>query len=516
MNRQDIFKICLTAFGLVFIFPPFRLGVFAFIVLTPLFSFIETKSFKTVLSGGFVVGLIWGTGTIYWIGWATVLGVTGTLLVFASYWALFSILMHWLVRRWGREVFWTTPVLWTGYEMFIAFGPMAFPWNSLAYTQSYTLDAIQFISFTGSHGITFWIVLINVLFYFLIHEHWKTKRFRAFAMAIVVFLALPWIHGSIAMNRPQEISRPVRVSLIQGNIDPYKKWTTDFVDSNYTIYQDLSRLSAESKPDLIVWPETAAPSYLRRQYQYLRPIKHIVDSLQTPILTGAPDYEWIDKQNVKTYNAAFLIQPEGWHLDRYYKMRLVPFSERVPFMQYIPFLYEFSKKFTLDIGSFNAGDSIHVFSTQSKSLKETIRFATLICYDSVFPQLAREFVQRGAEFLVIITNDGWFGPTSGPYQHAQIAVLRAIENGIWVARCANTGISEFINPFGMITQKTRLNETAILTESIDLKSSNTFFVKYGRRFPIIMWGVCGMIIFCTLIPLKKIRTWWIPQRKTQT
>ena len=505
MNRQDIFKICLTAFGLVLVFPPFPLGLFAFIVLTPLFSLIETKSFKAVLSAGFVVGLIWGAGTVYWIGWATVLGVTGTLLVFACYWALFSALMHWLVRYWGRKAFWTTPVLWTGYEMLLATGPMAFPWNSLAHTQTYTPQAIQFISATGSHGITFWIVLVNVLFFFLMHESRKTLRFKGLTIVTIVLLCAPWIHGSIVTDQDPDIVKPVRISLIQGNIDPYKKWTPEFVDSNFTIYQELSRIAGEANPDLIVWPETAAPSYLRRQYHYLRPIKHIVDSLQTPILTGAPDYHWIDRQNVRTYNAAFLIRPDSWHLDRYYKMRLVPFSERVPFSEYIPFLYEFSKKFTLDIGSFTAGDSLHIFKTRSKALKESIRFATLICYDSVFPQLAREFVRRGAEFFVIITNDGWFGPTSGPYQHAQIARLRAIENRIWIARCANTGISEFISPFGKIVNRTRLNETSILTELIDLKFKPTFYDKYGGFFPFVVWGICGMILLFRLVSHRIFR-----------
>lgn len=509
MTRQDILKLCLTAFGLILVFPPLPLGLLAFIVLTPLLSFLETRSFRTAVAGGYVMGLIWGGGTIYWIGWATVLGVTGALLVFAGYWAVFAGLMHWLYQKWGRKIFWAVPFLWTGYEMLIGTGSMAFPWNSLAHTQSYTPQAIQFISVTGSYGITFWIVLINVLFYFLIHHKPSTRQFRSLAIAIVILFSTPWIHGRLSTDQKTDTSKPVRISLIQGNIDPFKKWTPDFVDSNFAIYQNLSRMSGEFNPDLIVWPETASPSYLRRKMNDLRPIKHIVDSLKTPILTGAPDYEWADRQTVKSYNAAFLIQPGGWHLDYYYKMRLVPFSERVPFLDLIPFLYEFSKKFTLDIGNFTAGDSVHVFSAKSRSLKETMRFACLICYDSVFPDLVRKFVRRGAGFLVIITNDGWFGPTSGPYQHAQIAVLRAIENRVWIARCANTGISEFINPYGRIVKRTRLNETAILEDAITLRSDQSFFVKHGRWYPAIIWGICGILLLFRMISLKAINTRWI-------
>jgi apolipoprotein N-acyltransferase len=257
-----------------------------------------------------------------------------------------------------------------------------------------------------------------------------------------------------------------------------------------------------------VWPETATACYLRHRFVYLNWIKYLADSMNASILTGSPDYVWEDSKKAKNYNAAFLIHPGRWQMDSYYKMRLVPFSERVPFEETLPFLEKLALKISGDIGDYSAGDSVRVFEFETSLSRKKVRFSVQICFESVFPDLVVKSVRKGAEFLVVITNDGWFGNTSGPRQHAQIAALRAVENHRWVARCANTGISEFIDPFGRITHKIEWNREAILSREIQPLTELTFFARYPLFFSGIIFFVNGIVFVWAVLyqtVLNKLR-----------
>jgi apolipoprotein N-acyltransferase len=234
-------------------------------------------------------------------------------------------------------------------------------------------------------------------------------------------------------------------------------------------------------------------------------IKQHVDRLRIPILTGALDAEWSEDGNHKIFNSVFLLEPGSWDIQQYDKMKLVPFGERVPLVGQFPFLYDLAKKTDLDIGGFSPGDSVVVFELETQNRVQTIPFATVICYESIFPYLVQRFIRQGAKFLVIITNDGWFGNTSGPYQHARIAVLRAIENGIGVARCANTGISEFIDPMGRILQRSSYNEETVLIGRIDIRDKDTFFLKAGYLFPALILGMNASILLSMIVCPGRIR-----------
>ena len=499
MRRQDFLCILLTSVGLILSFPPFPTGLVATVALVPFFFYLRGKNLWEAFKGGYAVGLIWAGGTIYWIGWATVLGLLGVLLILPLYFTLFAALQAWFFRKWGEFSIVAAPFVWTGIEMISSWGALGFPWNSLAYTQTYYPPLIQYVSITGAYGVTFWVVLLNVLFYFLL-TNLKSRRRCFIPLGGIVFLVvLVWGHGRWVLSRESKPEETVTLALVQGNIDPHKKWTPSFIDSNFVVYRRLTRIAQREKPDLIVWPETATPCYLRYRFSYLNRVKSQVDSLGVPLLTGSPDYEWEGKGKVKTYNGALLIHPNSWKIDRYHKMHLVPFSERVPLIEKIPFLYGLSKKMDLDIGDFSPGDSVVVFEFTPQSMQKKVRFSVVICYESVFPYLVREFIQRGAQFLIVITNDGWFGRTSGPYQHAQIAVFRAIENRVWVARCANTGISEFIDPFGRIQERTGLYEEAVLTGSIGTGGGKTFFVAHGTFFPIFILILDGLIFLVAFV-----------------
>jgi apolipoprotein N-acyltransferase len=249
---------------------------------------------------------------------------------------------------------------------------------------------------------------------------------------------------------------------------------------------------ARQNVDLVVWPETAVPFYLLLPYNriYLDQIKHQVDSLGIHILTGVPDIveyhqgDVIPKssktsrsgQRYDTFNSSMLFSPGNVVIQKYAKMQLVPFAERVPFSEALSFLNAMQWNFGL--GGWNYGTQATVFRFGTASGHD-IRFSNLICYESVFPGFVADFVKNGAQFLTVITNDSWWGNTSGAYQHKQIAVLRAVENRRWVVQCANGGISCFIDPFGHILRPTAMYAEATVSGSIEPRTELTFYSQHG-------------------------------------
>lgn len=501
MNRQSAILIILASIGLILAFPPFPTGIIAILVIVPFFFFLRGKGIGIAFIGGYLLGLVWATGTIYWIGWATGAGVIGAVLFVPLTYGFYGLIQSWLWKQWGDRSFWMAPFLWTGLELIAGSGVLGFPWLSLSNTQTQFPVLIQYASITGMYGVTFWVVLANVIVFNGVRAWQKKISIHKWISALAVLLIIPMLHGVIVTPSKPSAEKRVKVSLVQGNIDPYKKWTPSFIDSNFVVYERMTWQAGQENPDLIIWPETATPCYLRYRYARLRKVRAQVDSLGIPLLTGSPDYEWVDRSYAKKYNGALLIHPNSWRVDRYEKINLVPFSERVPFAETIPFLYDMARKVDSGVGDFAPGDSITVFEAQIRSLGERVKFGTVICYESAFPYLVRKFVKQGAQFLVIITNDGWFGNTSGPYQHARMAILRAIENRSWIARCANTGISEFIDPHGRIHQKTQLNEEAILTGTVGLLGRHSIFVRYGLGFPIFI-GLGNACILLTILVRK--------------
>jgi len=499
LSRKDIFLMFITGIGLILAFPPLPFGFIALIVLIPFFFFLQGKKISTVIAGGYVIGLIWGSGTLYWIGWATIGGLFGALIIFASYFCLFALVQFWLFQNWGEKSLWAAPFVWTGVEIISSVGSMGFPWNLMAYTQSDYLTMIQFADLFGAYAVSFWVVSMNVIFYFIIINLKERQLVKRWILLLIVCVIVPLGYGQFKLTRPLDNDPKINVSLIQGNIDPYQKWDAGFLDSNFFVYDRLTRQAFKSNPELIVWPETATACYIRYRIAYFQKIKSQVDSMNVPLVTGTQDFEWINKDKLNRYNSAFLIRPNYWNVDRYHKIHPVPFSERVPLADQIPVWYNFlDKVLDLSVGNYAVGDSIVVFQFMPKSLKKLVRFSVVICYESVFPYLVRKFIRKGAQFLIIITNDGWFGKTSGPFQHARIAIFRAIENRVWIVRCANTGISCFIDPYGRMHKASNIYKEAVVNSFISLKKQDTFFTKYGFLFPWFIGIVSSLLLFLTV------------------
>jgi apolipoprotein N-acyltransferase len=286
-----------------------------------------------------------------------------------------------------------------------------------------------------------------------------------------------------------EQRKDIKIALLQGNIPPDVKWNPDSLEHNFEVYAEMSRDVASKGVDLIVWPETASPCYLVHEPLYFNWVRSLADSLNTHLVVGSNDFEILGHQKYVYYNSALFFKPGGNFPDAYYKLQLVPFSERIPFNDKVHIM----DKIELGSADFSPGQEFVIFQHPKG------KFASLICFEIVFPNLVREFVKRGADFLVNITNDAWFGKTHGPFQHARIAVFRAIENRISIARCANTGISMFVDPFGRTTEVTPLFVRRDVVGGLALKKEKTFYTVNGDWFALgcsfFSLGALGLSFF---------------------
>jgi apolipoprotein N-acyltransferase len=495
-----------VAFGLAF--PPFRLGFLAYWALVPLFFLLEGKGFGSALRWSYLAGFFVHLATLYWIGWVTVPGALGALLVLPLFFALYGAGHYALHQTLGPRFIYALPFLWTGIEYLRSLGQIGFPWLSLGYTQAYYTWLIQYASVTSVFGVSFWVVWINVLVYDYLRPGSSSGKRRLLLLLLAAMFLVPYLHGQWVIRQYREAREKIRLALIQGNIDPYRKWDLAFLDDNMATYERLTAEAVHHRPALVVWPETALPLYIRHEEGYLRWMREHVEEWGSPVLSGAPDYDYGPGGVLRTYNAAFLFEPGRTEIQWYAKIQLVPFGERVPYQGALGWFKKLLDKLEMGEGDFSPGPGVRLFETPLVVLPDSsvrrVRFGTVICYESVFPDLVRRFVRGGAEFLVVITNDGWFGKTSGPYQHARAAVFRAIETRRWVARCANTGVSCFIDPLGRMLDATQLYREAVVIGEVELRRDETFYLKHGNVFGV---GVTCANVIPFVLGLRRRAVW---------
>ena len=500
-------------------FPPLQSGFLAYVTLVPFFFLLENKTFGESFKWGYITGFFHCATMLYWINWVTVVGGVAAILYLPLYFSLFALVFHFLRSRIGDKVIFFAPFLWVGMEYLRSLSEFGFPWTTLGYSQSYYTVLIQYASITSVFGVSFWIVLINVLVYQLIKKRKNHKAVVIYALSILLLFILPLLYGKMVMREIIPSDPSLRVALVQGNIDPREKWNNDSRDVSFDTYERLTYEIAKENPDCIIWPETATPCYLRYQGSYLQRVRDQIDSLGIPLITGTPDFFYQKDGSYKTYNSVFLLLPNDISIQYYAKIKLVPFGERVPYQDAFPFIYIKTLLDYLELGQgdWSVGQKETVFqlpmkqndgiseieSAELKKIRNSeLKFSVAICYESVFNDFVRKFVAKGAEFLVVITNDAWFGNTSAPHQHAQMAVFRAIENRIAIARCANTGISGFIDPFGRMYNTTKLFTEAAVVDSVPLRNTETFYTRHGNIFTVVVSAIALCVTFTVYIAKK--------------
>lgn len=476
-------------------FPETGLPWLAWFAILPLLIAVRDLKFGQSFRLGLLSGLVHYLTLLYWLsytmktyGHLPVYLCVPVLFLFSFYLALYIALFSGMLSRISSGPlfsFFMIPVLWVSIEYVRSFLFTGFPWELIAYSQYKSLHIIQVSDILGSYGISFLIAMSNAAVFigFLYvkdtQRHEKKIPIRHVAISLLVFifvLAGFWYYGKIRIENTDSAvsdSAGITISVIQGNISQSEKWDPAFQYATVKKYLNLSRSVEADKPDLVVWPETAAPFYFLYDTGLTKKVQNGVAETGAGFLIGSPSFI-PDGNNIEFYNSAYMLGPDGKVTGKYDKVHLVPFGEYVPLKRWLPFL----GKMVEQVGDFSSGKKGSTVGLNGHSI------GVLICYELIFPYLSRAEVINGAGLLVNMTNDAWYGRTSAPYQHFSMAVFRAVENRRALVRAANTGISGFIDPAGRIKGQTPLFEDAVMTKRVPVLKELTFYTRFGDVFAL--------------------------------
>jgi apolipoprotein N-acyltransferase len=485
----------LSGVALAAAFPKADLNLFAWVAFVPLFYAIEDQSLRRVFSYAWLQGFVCFVGSLYWVvialhdfaGVQTVLAAIPMLLL-AAIMGIYTAAALWsgefTARRLGVTRLLTIPIAWTALEWVRSYFPIGFPWNLLGYAAYRNVELIQFAEFTGVYGVSALIMFFNVVAYAIIFQSYP-RREQTFGLAtLTAAMALALIFGSWRVHRlstgaPQG---SLKIALVQGDIPQSLKWDPKFLETSFGIYRAQTQAAVRQGADLIVWPEAAAafffqpddryPARFADDAAYRRQLLDLAAQAGEPILFGAPALG-IEDDRVGFYNRAYLVSSRGQVVAWYDKIQLVPFGEYVPLRKLLGGLVN---RVVFGFGDMFAGRAQTLFAAHGAKL------TVLICYESVFPNLTRTAVKRGADILVNITNDAWYGTSSAPYQLLAMAAMRSVETKAPMVRVANTGISAVIQSDGTITARTPLFKRSIEIEHVYWRQANTLYVQIGDVF----------------------------------
>lgn len=365
------------------------------------------------------------------------------------------------------------PVVYLAVEWVRGSGELGFPWFQPGYTQHAYVPLIQMASLGGAGLVTLWLLALNVLLW---RSVTGSARARA-ALGALLLVLLPWFWGQRAMTATYPPGGPpaergLAVALVQGNIPGEMKWSGQHQPEILRIFLGLSGEAArgEPRPGLVVWPETATGSYLHRQLDQSLAVRAFAAGARLPVFSGFAEYSWDSLGAQRFTNSAGLFGADGSFGPVYAKRHLVPFGERMPFQRLLPWLGR------IDLGQaeWSAGEETVLFPSAAGP------FSCLICFEAVFSDLARADVRAGARWLVNITNDEWFGRSAALPQHAAMAVFRAVENRVPLARCANTGLTLLVDANGRVVDRLPVFERAVLAGTLPPPARHGFPTPYTR------------------------------------
>lgn len=507
---RDLALAVLSAGLLILSFPKFDLGGLAWVGLVPLLVAVDGKRPRTGFLLAFASGLIFFPGILHWIfsvGDYNLLDHVLLGLYLAGYFGLFGLALAWIRQRVDVPMVLAAPPVWVALEYLRAHASiLTFPWLLLGYSQYLHPSVVQITSLTGVYGLSFLIVLTNALGADL-YRHWKRCqeagsatsalpiRLVACIATVGILLVFTYVYGRSTLSGPLPDER-IRVTVVQGNVPQQSLSRPALIER----YATLTRRAAQSAPALIVWPETAMPGDIKHD----RALKQQIDllALETGrfLLVGASEYAKFSNSQLRTrelaatwYNSLFLVSPNGGIDGEYRKIALVPFGEYEPLKGII----RWPKFIAAGFGNALPGQSYTVFSVEGH------RFGAVICWEIIFPDLFREFVRRGATFMISATNESWFGATAAPYQLLAMTTIRAAENRVAIARAANTGVSAFVDPYGRITDRVKdaggrdLFVEGVLSQDVPISRAPTFYARHGDIFAFLQLMGSAALLACS-------------------
>tara|TARA_Y100000994_G_scaffold211476_1_gene185820 strand:+ start:4893 stop:6389 length:1497 start_codon:yes stop_codon:yes gene_type:complete len=472
------------------------LGFLSWFGLIPFLKVIELENNRnTLIKYSFIWGLIYHLVVVFWL--ATNIGttpiiafiimiITVIILSFNTVIILFSwyYLKQYLPQNYSMIIF---AIIWTLVEYFRSYGLLGFPWVSLANSQTNYLYLIQNVEYTGIYGITLWIICCNIIVFKIFQSKNKIQYLYYF-----IIILLPWLSGyslyNFEDNKVKEsLDDSLVITAIQPNISLFEKRNIQSRDDMLNNLIDSTLNNIRPNTELIIWPESAMPFHRIQSHHvsYFLPRLFIKDS---HLLTGNIFYDAED-----TYNSSVLLNKNGIQ-GFYHKRQLVPLAEHFPFSENFDFL----KNINIGQANFSKGKKDHVFNVNG------YRFSSLICIESTFPEINRRHVNMGIDAMIFLVNDGWYLTEPEPRQHARQSIFRAIENRTPVIRCANTGISQFINSKGVVEQEIDLNKFGTMHVEIN-KNNNikTFYTRFGNVFSLILLGIMMLVLILSRFKNEK-------------
>ena len=536
--RKDRLLLVLSGVLMGIGFPPFPFpfSLLLFVGLIPYFIVIEKKqTLGEINRATYLTFFIFTIITLYWVGsWQKqadpFLMIAGTALMFVNplFFLIPSTLLY-LARKSfpGRNVLFLFPLFWVTYEYLYMLTDLSFPWLTLGNGLAHFVVFIQIADVIGSVGISVIIIYINIFLY-RAYINYKTNKRRFTVNLSSAFLIFVFVlsYGVYKYSTFKISKSTIKVGLIQPDLDPWAKWQGGNLFKLTDLYLDLSRQAANKGARLIVWPETALPIFLLdgSNQAVLDTIYKFINRNNVYLLTGMPDVKYYFKGDkipqdavegnngafyYTTYNGILLLSPNSSRIQRYGKMKLVPFGERVPFVDTFPALGKIIK-WGVGISGWNVGKDTTDFKIPASAAdsdytkKDSISIDGLVCYESIFPYFVTSFIRRGAKIITVVTNDSWYGNSSGPYQHKEISVLRAIENRRTVIRAANGGISCIIDPLGRTIVESKFYTKTYIVGDVHLENVETFFTKHPLIVPVISSGISLWVFgFFILLKLKE-------------
>ncbi|MFA4992976.1 MAG: apolipoprotein N-acyltransferase [Candidatus Omnitrophota bacterium] len=480
----SILAACLLSLS----FSSFNLWLFAWIGFVPLFVSIEKKSLFQSFIIGYLCGIVFWSLSIYWLIHVTLLGQIILILYLAVYFGLFGCAVN-LSRSFPSAVFlFFVPSTWVLLEYLRSYLFTGFPWALIGFSQYRNLPVIQISDITGSWGVSFLVVLFNGVFYAALRKRLKAKVSLIYVCILFLCLAYGFYKLSCkaGLGGGKEL---LKISVIQGNIPQDLKWDKQAASGILNDYIELTEAAAGDNPSLVIWPEASVPALWTgdtADAQFSR-VFSLAGRIRTNLLIGA-----VSRCGQAYFNSALFIDNIGKPEKVYNKLHLVPFGEYVPFKNTFPFLQTIAP-----IGDIEPGKEYTIFPQPAD-------FAVLICFEDLFPELSREFIKKGARFLVNITNDAWYKQGSAPYQHFAASVFRAVENRVHLVRAANTGISGFIDPLGRLSSIVRdpagkeIFVKGYSSGNICLAPARrTIYNRYGDFFVLLclLFDICVIILF---------------------
>ncbi len=489
--------VVLCAVLLVISYPQMDWGPLAWVALVPFFFALDGKNARCAFGSGYVCGFLFFAGTLGWFVYVTYPGALLLIAYLSLYFAVFAATFIFFRRLGLVPRLFTLSAVWVALEFIRAHALSGFGWVSLGHSQYKNYLLIQIADVTGVYGVSFLVILVNLLIFESIkflsfpkasHTFGGDSREIRRAQIMVTLLVCLVLGYGIADTAHTRAYGQVKVGVVQPDIPQSLKWDPRLKNKIVERNIRLTRTLSAQKPDIIIWPETSLPGILGESPELFEQIKKTARDMRTPILIGTI----VQEGEEKYYNSAVLVSADGEMTGRYDKIHLVPFGEYLPLRPVLGFINRF-----IGMGDFTPGREYTLFSAG----REQKKFGALICFEDTLPYLRRGFTNAGAQFLVNITNDAWFEDTKAPFLHLQASVFGAVENKRALVRAANTGLSAFIDPFGRVigaVQNERGKKTFVMgtaVAALPLVNQRTVYTKYGDVFTMFCFlGILGAIL----------------------